>query len=104
MPSRSDFDPSRATLAELVQEVLRLRADLAIIAANVVQQAIEREWCGEYEQWARITNKQCSRPHMIDRYEEELRSQDTLQVVELRATRPAGFVDGACNCRRTRTR
>jgi hypothetical protein len=67
MPERRDFDPSNAPVYMLVQEVLRLRADLAIIAANVVQQAIEREWCDEYDQWARITNKQCSRPHMIQR-------------------------------------
>jgi len=64
---RPDFDPSNAPVYQLVQEVLRLRADIAIIAANVVQQAIERDWCGEYDQWARITNKQCSRPHMIQR-------------------------------------
>jgi hypothetical protein len=67
MPAKPDFDPSRATIGDLVQEVLRLRADIAIMAANVVQQAIEREWCGEYEQWARMTNKQMSRPHCIDR-------------------------------------
>ena len=64
---RRDFDPSSAPVYELVQEVLRLRADIAIMAASVVQQAVEREWCGEYDQWARITNKMLSRPHLIER-------------------------------------
>jgi hypothetical protein len=62
---KADFDPSTAPVYELVQEVLRLRADISHIAAAVVQQAVEREWCGEYDQWARITNKLLSRPALI---------------------------------------
>jgi hypothetical protein len=66
---RKDFDANQAPVYELVQEVLRLRADLAIVAASTVQAAIEREWCNEYEQWARITNKMLSRPHLIERHD-----------------------------------
>jgi hypothetical protein len=68
---RKDFDANQAPVYELVQEVLRLRSDLAIVAASTVQAAIERGWCNEYEQWARITNKMLSRPHMIERHDLE---------------------------------
>jgi hypothetical protein len=64
---RSDFDPNKATIAELVSEVLILRADLATIGANFVLEAIHREWCNDYEQWTRIINKRTSRPWFIDR-------------------------------------
>lgn len=70
MPSRSDFDPTNAPVYLLVEEVLLLRADLARIAAGIVQQALERDWCGEYESWSRIINRQLSRPHLI--YREDL--------------------------------
>lgn len=98
MPARADFDPSRATVHELVSEVLRLRADLAIVSANFVQAAIERQWCGEYEQWARITNKQLSRPHLIER--SDLERDPTIDesgrwTATLRPTSmPAGPPDG----------
>jgi hypothetical protein len=97
MPAKTDFDPSRATIGELVQEVLRLRADIAIMAANVVQQAIERNWCGEYEQWARITNKQMSRPHCIDRTDLESEATETNPEV------PGAIVNCTCvDCERVR--
>ena len=64
---RRDFDVNTAPVSELTAEILRLRGDLAIIAASFVQAAIERAWCGEYEQWSRITNKMLSRPHLIER-------------------------------------
>lgn len=67
MPYRAEFDANEATVGELVAEVLTLRADLALIAASFVTEAIQREWCGDYERWARIINRKTSRPHFIIR-------------------------------------
>jgi hypothetical protein len=97
---RADFNPSTASVSQLVQEVLRLRADIAIMAANVVQQAVEREWCGEYEQWARITNKQMSRPHCIDRGDlddDGYVDPATQTPADIDEPASAAFLDG-CTC------
>lgn len=64
---KTEFDPRTMSVAELVAEVLRLRSDLARIAADFVIEANEREWCGEYDQWVRIENKRLTRPVFIER-------------------------------------
>jgi len=54
---------------QLVQEVLNLRADIATISAGLVNQAVNRGWCVEYEVWSRHVNRRTSRPHLIFRTE-----------------------------------
>lgn len=67
MPYVAELNIDSARVGELAAEVMRLRADLALIAAEFVQQAIDRDWCGEYENWTRIINRRTSRPHFIAR-------------------------------------
>ena len=54
---------------QLIQEVLNLRADIATISAGIVNQAVNRVWCVEYEVWSRRVNRTTSRPHLIFRNE-----------------------------------
>lgn len=52
------------TKTELAEENKALRADIAIIAERLKNEAVNREWCSVYDDVMNEVNEQTSEPHM----------------------------------------
>lgn len=52
----------QAEIAHLRAEQARLNNDLAVISARIYDEAVERNWCREYDDWAVSTNDLLSQP------------------------------------------
>lgn len=62
-PNSTDY--SLATFDELVREVGALRTDLGIIGAQLHDEAVDRGWCSEYDDFVERVNGQTSRSHLV---------------------------------------
>ena len=45
-------------------ELIALRRDLEIIVNAILEECLERDWCGEYNDWVAEINPRLSQPHL----------------------------------------
>jgi hypothetical protein len=93
---RTPLDLNTATFGQLLAEVLELRADLVSISAEFVREAVERDWCGDYDSWARVMNRKLSRPVFVDRYESGYGLEANAHDRQQPAPQPSAWC-AACN-------